>query len=199
MAALRPSQESLFSMSSPDPVIRGATLDGPGRIYRLTLWREWDRLKPRVLFVGHNPSTADGDVEDPTTRRWQAFARRWGFGAYTAVNLYPFRAADPDECYRWRDGDNGIESEVDVAIAVVKNLEAIRLQAADCQKVVVCWGDLPRERVMIGAVLKEIGLSHRDVYCFGLTKNGNPKHPMARGKSRVPDEFEPVPFPPLTW
>lgn len=184
-------QQSMFSLSAADQVERGATLDGPDNIYRLTLWREWDRIKPRVLFVGHNPSTADGDVEDPTTRRWQAFARRWGFGAYTAVNLYPFRAADPDECYRWRDGF-GPSNEVEVGIAIDQNFGVMRDQARECKFIVACWGDLPREPAIVSRAMFVLQYGGRPVSCFGYTKSGNPKHPMARGKSRVPDDFEPV-------
>jgi hypothetical protein len=30
--------------------------------------------------------------------------------------------------------------------------------------------------------------------CLGLTNSGAPKHPLARGKHRIPDDFEPIPF-----
>ena len=39
------------------------------RIYRYALWRTWDESKPKVLFVGLNPSTADEIQDDPTIRR----------------------------------------------------------------------------------------------------------------------------------
>ncbi|WP_020095016.1 hypothetical protein [Methylobacterium sp. 285MFTsu5.1] len=31
-----------------------------------------------------------------------------------------------------------------------------------------------------------------DVHCFGLTADGSPIHPMARGRSRIPDHAQPM-------
>ncbi len=84
---------------------KGATLSACGR-YRYRLWREW-RLHPKpalwdmwtdaagqpivdgageqlgepkaCIFIMLNPSTADGDQDDPTIRRCVGFAKAWGF------------------------------------------------------------------------------------------------------------------------
>jgi hypothetical protein len=40
------------------------------------------------VFVGLNPSRADGQRDDPTLRRLVAFGRRWGFGRLEVVNLF---------------------------------------------------------------------------------------------------------------
>ena len=52
----------------------------PDRIYRYVLYRVWDEAKPRVMFIGLNPSTADESVDDPTIRRCKRFAADWGYG-----------------------------------------------------------------------------------------------------------------------
>lgn len=177
-----------------DPVIaRGAAVDG---LYRWKLWRQWETRKPWVLFVGHNPSTADSALEDPTTRRWQHFAARWGFGGYTAVNLYPYRATDVDDCYAWRAG-RGPAFEMEVGIAMDRNLEVIRGEVPKCSRIVVCWGNLAREASVIERTRRALQFPNgssdpRKLECFGFTKSGFPKHPMARGRSRVPDDFQPV-------
>lgn len=44
----------------------------------------------RVVFVGLNPGTATDAV-----RRYQALAKRWGFGALDVVNLFSYRTFDP--------------------------------------------------------------------------------------------------------
>ena len=38
------------------------------RIYRYALWRTWDESKPKVLFVGLNPSTASHSNDDQTLK-----------------------------------------------------------------------------------------------------------------------------------
>lgn len=173
---------------APDPVFRSATIEGVGDIYRPLLCRQWGP-EPPCLFVGHNPSTADALQEDPTTRRWQSFARRWGHGGYYAVNLYPYRASAPADCYAWRDAQRE-SNEVEVAIAMAKNLDLIEETARKCTRIVVCWGDLAREPDVARTVSARLLTVRSHLCCFGLTKSGNPKHPMARGRSRVPDDFE---------
>lgn len=59
-------------MIDPNPVRRYALIDGE---YRYLLDRDWwypDHPKgglERLTFVMLNPSTADGEVDDPTIRR----------------------------------------------------------------------------------------------------------------------------------
>lgn len=101
---------------SADPYIsKGAAISPCGR-YRYLLWREWrgthDRKNWRwqgfkdgagadvgepksCLFVMLNPSTADGDRDDPTIRRCVAFAKAWKFERLEVVNLFAFRATNP--------------------------------------------------------------------------------------------------------
>lgn len=50
------------------------------RKYRYVLWRIWDDDKPRVMFIGLNPSIAGAIIDDPTIRKVIGFAKRWGFG-----------------------------------------------------------------------------------------------------------------------
>lgn len=72
----------------------GAVLDTT-RAYRFLLWRFWDE-RPRMLFVGLNPSTADELHDDPTVRRLCGFAKEWGYGGLYACNLYSYVSAYPE-------------------------------------------------------------------------------------------------------
>jgi len=54
----------------------GATIDDTGT-YRYALWRTWDAVKPRMLWIMLNLSTADGKSDDPTIRRCVGFAHAW--------------------------------------------------------------------------------------------------------------------------
>lgn len=47
-----------------DGVRFGALLSGDGA-HRFTLVREWNRARPRLLWIGLNPSTADAFTTDP--------------------------------------------------------------------------------------------------------------------------------------
>ena len=67
----------------------------PDRKYRYTLTREWNNVKPFILFIGLNPSTADETKDDPTIRREIGFSHLWGFGGMIKCNIFGFRTTDP--------------------------------------------------------------------------------------------------------
>ena len=48
------------------------------RKYRYTLWRTWDNSKPKVMFLGLNPSTADEVNNDPTVTRCINYSKSSG-------------------------------------------------------------------------------------------------------------------------
>ncbi|SBO41727.1 DUF1643 domain-containing protein [Cyanobium sp. NIES-981] len=68
--------------------IRGKARFSPCGRYRWWLRRCWDPALPPLLFLGCNPSRADGRRDDPTLRRLVGLARGWGFGALEVLNLY---------------------------------------------------------------------------------------------------------------
>ena len=49
------------------------------RKYRYTLWRTWNVKKPKVMFLGLNPSTADEINNDPTVTRCINYSKLWGY------------------------------------------------------------------------------------------------------------------------
>lgn len=63
--------------------------------YRYCLWRLWDDALPQVDFIMLNPSTADGEQDDPTIRRCINFAKRWGAGSIRVLNLFAYRTTSP--------------------------------------------------------------------------------------------------------
>ena len=75
--------------------------------YRWWLGRCWQPGAPTLLFIGLNPSRADGRPngagDDPTLRRLQRFARGWGFGALEVLNLFSWISPDPRALLRCRD------------------------------------------------------------------------------------------------
>jgi len=65
-------------------------------VYRYVLWRRWDRQREPLVWVMLNPSTADDCRDDPTITRCRGFARNWGYGGITVVNLFALRATRPE-------------------------------------------------------------------------------------------------------
>ena len=73
-----------------DPVLATtlAAAFSPCGQYRWWLERLWQPAAPRLLFIGLNPSRADGQRNDPTLRRLLGFAQRWGYGSLEVLNLF---------------------------------------------------------------------------------------------------------------
>lgn len=160
---------------------------------RWTLTRKWGP-GPRACVIGHNPSTADGLQDDPTTRWWNAWFQLFGFGGYVAVNLYPWRSSDPAEVYRRVDSiDGGDWSARDDLY--YSNLDTVVSWAKAADQVFVCWGAIARECNWLDHVIEEIqsGVApYPDLWCWGKTGSGAPKHPMARGARRIPPDQKPI-------
>lgn len=133
------------------------------RKYRYSLWRRWGE-STMAAFIGLNPSTADETQDDPTIRRCIAFAKRWNCGGLVMLNLFAFRATDPNEMKRETDPVGPLN---DKAIRVVTHL---------CSPVVCCWGahggHHNRSSVVLG-IVGRLNTKH-----LGLTKAGQPKHPL---------------------
>jgi hypothetical protein len=78
--------------SCPDS--RAASFSRCGR-YRWWLRRRWRNDAPTLIFLGLNPSSADGRKDDPTLRRLIGLADGWGYGAIEVLNLFAWISADP--------------------------------------------------------------------------------------------------------
>jgi len=146
---------------------KGAVLS-KNRLYRYVLWREWDVKKESCVFIALNPSTADENEDDPTLRRCVKFAKDWGFGKCIIVNLFAYRATNPNEL---KNQDKPIG---------YKNNHHIKTQAANAGMVVTAWGNhgsfLKRDE-KVKKLLRSIPLK-----CFKLTAKGQPAHPLYQPK-----------------
>jgi hypothetical protein len=171
----------------------------PDRRYRYTLSRRWPMdlllnlkaggvLSPHpqavVAFIGLNPSTADETIDDPTIRRCMAFARGWGFGGLVMLNLFAFRATDPAAMKR---EDDPVGPENDAYLAQALSVASLW---------VCCWGNHGDFRGRGRQVLDlMVGLCARapnggpPIRHFGLTKTGQPRHPLYMPKMAVLEEM----------
>lgn len=53
-----------------------------------------------LLFVGLNPSRADGQRDDPTLRRLQGFSQHWGYHHLVVLNLFARISPSPSQLCR---------------------------------------------------------------------------------------------------
>jgi len=155
---------------------------------RLRLSRDWDPTAPRALVIGCNPSDADAEKDDPTSRWWNSWFREAGFGGYDAMNLYPFCSSSPAECRRRSDWENNGPDWGARDLMHFANLPAVVEAAKAAAQVFVCWGAIAWDDAWIEHLVEEIqtGVApYPDLWCWGKTASGAPKHPLARGVHRM--------------
>lgn len=139
------------------------------QLYRYCLWRVWDRLKPVMVFIMLNPSTADALADDPTIRRCVGFAMRNGCGGIRVVNLFAWRSTDP----------KGLFAAVDPIGKV--NDSFIEEVVAEYGQMVCAWGVNVRAKPWMRARAErvvDILRESRNVHTLDLTEDGIPKHPL---------------------
>lgn len=141
--------------------------------YRHRLDREVQATGIVIAYYGVNPSTADGEDEDATTGKWFGFSLRNNARAYIAGNAHDYRATD-------------VRKLAQVAKPISdQNDFYLRQIIAEADILVPCWGSrdkLPKELhtnlYKLKCMLFESG---KPVKIFGLTKSGDPKHPLMLG------------------
>lgn len=154
------------------------------RIYRYALSRTWDSAKPKLMFIGLNPSTADETKLDPTLRRVIRFADREGCGGLWMANLFAFRATNP------------IHMKASFDPIGPRNDAWLLRMAEQCHPhIIVGWGAhggwLGRD-TEVCELLKQYNFT--PVRCLGLTKDGHPRHPLyVRGDTALVDYPEVTP------
>lgn len=134
------------------------------RVYRYLFKVWWDDKLPLVCFIMLNPSKADERVDDATVRRCQGFARRWGYGGFCIVNLYAYRATYPADLFKANDP---IGEE---------NWRYMTWATLYCAQIVCAWGDHGGVRGL--DIARELNAKGVKLFVLGLTKAGNPKHPV---------------------
>src|SRR5688500_14824096 len=65
--------------------------------YRYELRRSWDKSANSVLFICLNPSKADANNDDQTSRKCIDYAKRWGYGGLLLGNLFALCSTDPGQ------------------------------------------------------------------------------------------------------
>lgn len=169
--------------------------------YRHTLTRQWD-ARPTLVVCMFNPSTADAKQDDPTISLLRHIASHNGYGGIVVVNAIPLRSPSPAEAIdmvnTWDKRQDWYQRD-----ALQANLCIIKTEVEKAAAVLIAWGALgDRCDLWIDTVLEEIEVAcfrgvqadPAPIYCLGKTKSGYPKHPLARGKHKVPKDAKLIPW-----
>lgn len=145
----------------------------PCEAYRYRLERVW-APGAEVLFVMLNPSTATETRNDPTVARCEHRARAMGFGGFAVVNLFARRATRPADL-RATDDPLGPGND-----------QVLRESAAAAGMVLCGWGIHGAWRGRgdeVEMMLRGQGVA---LHHLGLTKGGQPRHPLYVGFAVAP-------------
>jgi len=125
----------------------------------------------------HNPSTANAEQDDPTSRRGIGFAQRWNAGRMVFVNPFAGIATQPIDLWKMDDP---------VGPDNTSHIAAVALEVTNSKGFFVfAWGAISPPAVLRDKVrehLHDVEVSVRaycvDIRCFGRTQSGDPRHPL---------------------
>ncbi len=155
-----PKRQDVLLQVSQSKDVGAAEISACGN-YRFWLYRTWGP-GPECGLIGLNPSTATSTRDDPTTKKCILMAKKLGFFSIWLFNLYAWRASNP--------------RELDQVENPVGDLNQLWLKRAikSSLPIVICWGN----RGIQAPLEKTISLEKRELWCFGKTKLGAPRHPL---------------------
>jgi hypothetical protein len=157
-----------------------------GGLCRLELARIWDPMGPRAAWLMLNPSTADGESDDQTILRCIHFSRKLGAGSLVVVNVLPWRATDPADLHAALK-----QGKISDAM-LAANLMHIGQASLQSQIHIAAFGHPHRDFGWHRSRALERFANHADqLLCLGVTSNGWPLHPVARGKFAIRNDAEP--------
>ncbi len=142
----------------------------------------------RVVFLMLNPSTADAFELDPTVNECRKRAIALGADVLEVVNLFAFRSPYPEDLRARRYGQRGDDD---------RNNAEIYSACHGAYRVIAAWGN---DGALDWRAKAVTDMMVRDVRCeffhLGLTRSGQPKHPLARGQHRIPADLAPARYEP---
>ncbi|GAB4305003.1 MAG: DUF1643 domain-containing protein [Geminocystis sp.] len=147
------------------------------RIYRYGLWRIWDINKPKVMFIGLNPSTANENENDKTIHKLYKYCQAQEYGGFIVGNLFAFVETDSKNLKNYiKEGKDIIGIDNDMWLKKLSN---------EVETIVAIWGNE-------GTLLKrneQIIQHFPKLHCLKINKTGQPAHPLY-----LPDNLLFTPF-----
>jgi len=170
----------------PSPICDDAEFSEDGK-RRYWLSRHVAPSGPVGLYLGLNPSTAGADRDDHTVRKWSGFARRFGWTGYWVGNVSTHIEPHSKKLKQLSQAE--LVGPDDNAV-----LEAL---IAGADHIVLCWGNgipspiLWRANEVLSLVYARARPSA--VSMFGLSKKGQPVHPLTLGYDTPLQGYYPPP------
>ncbi len=137
----------------------------------------------RVVFLMLNPSTADAFKLDPTVNECRKRAIALGADVLEVVNLFALRSPYPEDLRKAERGSRGDDHVND---------EQIIAACSGARMVIAAWGNGGDLDDRAARVVYLLSLSNIRLHHLGRTCSGAPKHPLARGKHRIPADLTPI-------
>lgn len=132
--------------------------------------------KNNLLVVGLNPSTANSETLDPTSRNIDQIAQQNGYDGWLLVNLYPVRKSRPS--------DLPLEENTEVFWYNLRIIEQLlERDQFNISKAWLCWGNdidsfnQPYLKQSAGYLYRKLVKFDLDYVCIGRTRKANPCHP----------------------
>lgn len=132
-----------------------------------------------------NPSKAGADQNDPTIATLNRLLPARGIGRYTVCNQDTYIATDPADMRAWRD-EFAARDFMGYRAHRRAVLDLIREISAEVDIRIAAWGRLMSNDPLVIAALSHDG--RYPLYALGFTGDGQPKHPLARGKERIAND-----------
>lgn len=165
----------------------------PCRHYRWSLQRQWQPRLPPLVFIGLNPSRADAERDDPTLRRIVGFARQWGFGSVTLLNLFARISPSPALLKRAADP---VGPDNDRWLQEVLTVQANHAARGRRAAIWLGWGNQGvwryRDRQVLELVRQGLATEPRlanQLLSLGLTAQGQPRHPLYAAAALPPQRL----------
>ncbi len=163
------------------------------RSYRWILKRELLGGKKTVVFIGLNPSKANSSNNDRTLVRIINFCSRWNYKNIYIINLFGLISKSPLQLSKSKDpiGKNN-------DLITFKSLKFWR-EDSNCD-LWLGWGDngqlKGRDRKVLNLIRNFSNLKSNEndyskrVLSLGLSKKGNPRHPLYMPNQSFLREFD---------
>lgn len=174
--------------ASKKTAVRRATFNSE-RTARFILEVVWDQSKPLLGWGMANPSYAGEESNDMTFNRvWWFTARSGRYGGFVIMNAVAHIDADSAKCREWCKRI-GVINTPGAREILRENLNHMLAMSTKVDAWVLAYGEVALTFGQhVNYMLDCLRGAGKPFMVLGTSSGGTPKHPMARGVHRIPDD-----------